>query len=101
VEILGGRLRKGARLMDRKGEIIGEVREVQKDGKSVKETHAGEQLAISIEGAICGKNICEGSEYMVYITRNEGAELLSTAALPKEELAVLEEILSITDKKRI
>ena len=101
VEIIEGRLRKGARLMDMKGEIIGEVREVQKDGKSVKETHAGEQLAISIEGAICGKSVFEGSHYLVYITRNEGAELIATAALPPAELAVLEEILSITDKKRI
>ena len=100
VEIIEGRLRKGARLMDRKGEIIGEVREVQKDGKPVKETHAGEQLAISIEGAICGKNVCEGSDYLVYITRDEGKELLSTAALPPGELAVLDEILAITDAKR-
>ena len=101
VEIVEGRLRKGARLMDRKGEIIGEVREVQKDGKPVKETHAGEQLAISIEGAICGKTIFEGSDYMVYITKTEGAELLSSAALPPGELAVLTEILAITDAKRI
>jgi translation initiation factor 5B len=101
VEILAGRLKKGVRLMDRKGELVGEVRETQKDGKPVKETHAGEQLAISIEGAVCGKNVCEGSEYLVYITRKEADELISTAALPPSELAVLEEILSITDRKRI
>ena len=101
VEIVEGRLRKGARLMDRKGEIIGEVREIQKDGKPVKETHAGEQLAISLEGAICGKNVFEGQDYLVYITRDEGRELLATAALPPGELAILEEILAITDAKRI
>jgi len=101
VEIIDGRLRKGARLMDRKGEIIGEVREVQKDGKPVKETHAGEQLAISIEGAICGKSFFEGDTLLVYITRDEGKELLATAALPPGELAILDEILSITDAKRI
>ncbi len=101
VEIIEGRLKKGVRLMDRKGEIVGEVREIQKDGKAVKETHAGEQLAISLDGAICGKNVCEGSDYLVYITRDEGKELISTAALPPGELAVLEEILAITDAKRI
>jgi len=101
VEIIEGRLKKGARLMDRKGEIVGEVREIQKDGKPVKETHAGEQLAISIEGAVCGKNVCEGSDYYVYITRDEGKELLSDAALPPGELAILDEILAITDAKRI
>jgi len=101
VEIIDGRLKKGVRLMDRKGEIVGEVREVQKDGKPVKETHAGEQLAISIEGAICGKNIFEGSDYMVFIRREEADELLKSAQLPPGELAVLDEILAITDARRI
>lgn len=101
VEILEGRLKKGVRLMDRKGEIIGEVREIQKDGKPVKETHAGEQLAISIEGAICGKSICEGSDYLVFIRRQEADELQSSAQLPPAELALLEEIMGITDAKRI
>lgn len=101
VEIIEGRLKKGVRLMDRKGELVGEVREIQKDGKPVKETHAGEQLAISIEGAVCGKTICEGSDYLVFIGRKEAGELISAAALPQTELAVLDEILSITDRKRI
>ncbi len=101
IEILEGRLKKGVRLMDRKGEIIGEVREIQKDGKPVKETHAGEQLAISIEGAVCGKNVCEGSDYFVYIMRDEGKDLITTAVLPPAELALLDEILAITDAKRI
>jgi translation initiation factor 5B len=101
VEIIGGRLKKGVRLMDRKGEVIGEVREMQKDGKPVKETHAGEQLAISIEGAICGKSICEGSDYLVFIRREEATELQSSAQLPPAELALLEEILAITDARRI
>ena len=103
VEVLAGRLRKGVRLMDRKGEVIGEIREMQKEGKGVKEAKAGEQLAISVEGAICGKNVCEGSEYTVYITKNEGAEIRASCMdeLSDSEKAVLEEILAITDAKRI
>lgn len=103
VEIIAGRLKKGVRLMDRKGELVGEVREIQKDGKPVKETHAGEQLAISVEGAICGKNINEGNELLVFIGRREADELSEAmgSELSLEERTVLEEILSITDKRRI
>lgn len=102
VRVLAGRLKKGARLMDRKGEVVGEVREIQKDGKPVKETHAGEELAISIEGAICGKNVCEGSEYLVYITKYEAAELVAAQGLLQaDEQLVLEEILALTDARRI
>jgi translation initiation factor 5B len=101
VEIVEGRLKKGVRLMDARGEVVGEVREIQKDGKGVKETHAGEQLAISIEGAICGKSICEGGNYLVFISRKEADELRASAALAPAELALLEEITGITDARRI
>ena len=47
VEITGGRLRKGVRLMAGNGEIVGELREMQKEGKGVQNAGKGEQLAIS------------------------------------------------------
>ncbi|MCX6770089.1 MAG: translation initiation factor IF-2, partial [Candidatus Micrarchaeota archaeon] len=102
VQLMAGRLKKGIRLMDRKGVIIGEVREIQKDGKPARETHVGEQLAISVEGAICGKSFEERSELLVYITRNEAAELVAGmgSSMPADEKLVLDEILGITDKKR-
>ena len=103
VQIIGGRLKKEVRLMDRNGALIGEVREVQKDGKPAKETFAGEQLAISVEGAICGKSFSEGDHLYAYITRKEADELMSASSdeLTAADKAVLEEILAITDKKRI
>ena len=103
VEILGGRLRKGVRLMDRKGEIIGEVREIQKEGKGVNEAKQGEQLAISVEGAICGKSFNEGDSLYVCITRKEADELLAccSAEMSEGEKAALQEILSITDRRLI
>lgn len=103
VEIIGGKLKKEVRLMDRNGVLVGEVREVQKDGKPAKETFAGEQLAISVEGAICGKTFSEGDHLYVYITRKEADELMAASSkeLTDADKAVLEEILAITDKKRI
>ncbi len=103
VEIQAGRLKKGVRLMDRKGEIIGEVRELQKEGKGVNEAKRGEQLAISVEGAICGKSFSEGDTLYVYITRKEADELLSCCAneMSEDDKLALSEILAITDKKLI
>ena len=86
--------------MDRKGEIIGEVREMQKEGKGVSEAAHGEQLAISVDGAICGKTFSEGDSLYVYITKKEADELIECCGkgMPADEKLALQEILSITSK---
>lgn len=103
VEILLGRLKKGVRLMDRNGSVIGEIREMQKEGKGVNEARRGEQLAISVEGAICGKSFSEMDFLYAYITGKEGGELAESMGkdMPEEERQALAEILAITDKKLI
>lgn len=103
VEIMGGRLRKGVRLMAASGDLVGELREMQKEGKGVQTAKAGEQLAISVGGAICGKSFSEGEYLYTYITGKEGAELLASGGteLSPDDYAVLREILAITDKKMI
>jgi len=102
VEITGGKLRKGVRLMTSRGEIIGEVREVQKEGKGVNEGKRGEQLAISVEGAICGKTFFEGDTLYSYVGKKDGEELSACCTdMDDEGKALLLEILSITDKKLI
>ncbi len=100
VEITIGKLKKGVRLMDRKGGIVGELREMQKEGKGVQEAKRGEQLAISVEGAICGKSFSEGDSLYVYITKKEGEELAASCGkdMAADEKLALEEILSITTK---
>lgn len=71
VEVLGGRLRKGYRLMDRSGEVVGEVREMQKDKEKVEEAAPGDQLAASCEGVVIGKNVNEGDVLYTYMTADE------------------------------
>ena len=103
VEIAGGRLRKGVRLMSASGEVVGELREMQKEGKGVQGAKKGEQLAISVEGAICGKSFSEGQYLYTYITGREGGELAALGGdeLTEDDRLALAEILSITDKKLI
>jgi len=103
VEIILGKLRKGVRLISAKGEIIGEVREIQKEGKGISEANRGDQLAISVEGAVCGKSFSEGDFLFTHITRKESDELLSCCAdgLGEDGKAALGEILAITDRRLI
>jgi translation initiation factor 5B len=101
VEVLDGRLKKGVRLMDRLGNIVGEAKEFQKDGKPLPQAVRGEQVAISVEGAVCGKSFAEGDVLYVYITESEGRELLECCSLSEDERRTLEEILSLTRKERI
>jgi len=71
VEVLAGRLRKGYRLMNRAGEVVGEVREMQKEKDKVEEALPADQLAASCDGVIIGKNVNEGDVLYTYMTADE------------------------------
>ncbi len=93
VEVLGGRIRKGYRLMNSGGEVVGEIREIQREKEKVEEAGSGDQLAISCDGITIGKNVGETDVLYSYMTADEirGWEGKS-AMLSAEELAVFEEI---------
>lgn len=59
VEVLGGKLTSGGRIMSKTGQPIGTVKQIQKDNKSVTEAVKGDQVAISIDGATVGRQIEE------------------------------------------
>ncbi|MEM4633810.1 MAG: translation initiation factor IF-2 [Candidatus Anstonellaceae archaeon] len=103
VEVLLGRLKKGVRLMRADGSIIGEIREMQKDGKSISEARIGEKIAISVEGAVCGKSFLEGDVLYTHISQKEGAQLMqiAKASMSEDEKQALEEILAITKRELI
>ncbi len=71
VEVTGGIIRKNYRLMNEKGEIVGEIREIQKDKEKVDEAKKKDQLAISCDGISIGKNVSEGETLYTYMTKDE------------------------------
>jgi len=93
IEVLGGRIKRGYRLINRQGEIVGEIREIQKDKDKLDEATSGMQLAISCDGIYYGKNVNENDVLWVSMTPDElkmwdeKREMLSG-----EEKAVLEEV---------
>ena len=69
VEILKGVLRPGVvlkRIND--GKIAGEVKDIQKEGKSLKEVYEGEKVAIGIEEAVFGRSFKENDVLISEIT---------------------------------
>jgi translation initiation factor 5B len=71
VDVSGGKIRKGYRLMNENGEIVGEIREIQREKEAVEEANPGEQLAISCDGVIMGKNVNEGDVLYTYMTADD------------------------------
>ncbi len=99
VEVLGGRVKKGYRVMGRDGQVAGEIREIQKEKEKVEEAGAGDQLAISCDGTCIGKNVNEGDVLYTYMTPDEIEKWNSQASmLGKDELQIFEEIKKMLRK---
>ncbi len=101
VDVLGGVLRPKYPVIRKDGRQVGTIRELQKEKKSVKEAKLGDELAISIDGAVVGRNLEEGDvlytdvpKDQVLALKRELKELLSG-----DELAVLDEIIAIKQRE--
>ncbi|MFH1750908.1 MAG: translation initiation factor IF-2 [Candidatus Micrarchaeota archaeon] len=57
VEILEGRVRKENRLMNGKGESIGEIRSIQVEKEAVEEAKKGQEVAIAVDGPSFGRHV--------------------------------------------
>ncbi len=99
VDVIGGRVKKNYRLMNHNGEIVGEIREIQKEKEKVEEAGLGDQLAISCDGIVIGKNTNEGDVLYTYMTVDEIKKWETQAAMLNDsEKQVFEEIRRILKK---
>ncbi len=93
VRVLEGKVRRGIRVMNSEGEIIGKVMGLQNDGKSIEEATKGQEVAVSIDDAVVGRGIFEGDELYSYIPSGHFNELQSLGdSLSSAELELVEEI---------
>lgn len=98
VRILAGRLRAGQRLIREDGREVGKIKSIQKDNKSVQEAKMGDEVAISIEGATCGRQIDVSTVLYVDIP-GAHCKMLSTMSLAFEEKDVLDQLCKIKRKE--
>ncbi len=101
VRILEGRLKNNVQVMTEKGKNLGRVLAVQKDGKSVEEGRKGDELAVSIEDGVMGRNVSEEEELLVALTPNQLASLHQAKdELTTEEQELVDETRKILDDYR-
>ncbi len=67
VRILSGTLRTGVSLIKRDGKKAGSIKSMQLRKENIQEAHAGEEVAISIEGATVGRHFDVNDELLVAI----------------------------------
>ncbi len=96
IRILEGKLKKGIKIMNKEKEEIGEVKEIQANGKDIEEAIEGQEVAISIDNGNIGKNLKENEVLYTYISLKDLVKLEQIKEhLDKEVYPVLEEIKKI------
>jgi len=102
IEVLGGVIKPGYPLMRADGRYVGEIMQIQRMGKPVKEARKGDEVAISIRGNVMvGRHIKEGdilyTDIPIYHVKVLVQELRN--ALSEDEIEVLREIIRIKAAK--
>ena len=101
VDVLGGVIRPKYPVMRKDGRWVGIIREIQRERKTVPEAKLGDELAVSIEGAIVDRHIKEGDVLYVDIPRDHVIALKTELKdlLSGDELAVMDEIIAIKQRE--
>ncbi len=68
VEILAGVLRPDAPMQKEDGKDIGDIKQIEKEGKIIKEAKTGDKVAVSMEEPTIGRQINEGDVLKSVIT---------------------------------
>lgn len=93
VEIIGGRIKKGYRLMNSSGQFIGEIRGIQHEKKEVDEATKGMQVAVSCEGITYGREAGENDVLYVHMLEEDQKKWEKQMnLLDNDEKQLLEEI---------
>ncbi|MEM3421086.1 MAG: translation initiation factor IF-2 [Candidatus Hadarchaeum sp.] len=100
IDVLGGVIRTKAPLMNKEGKSIGSIRELQKDKKPIQEAKLGDELAVSIDGPMIGRQVQEGDVLYTDVPRDHVLALRRDLRdlLSGDELSVLDEIIAIKQK---
>jgi translation initiation factor 5B len=101
VEILAGRIRPRVSLIKKNGDDVGEVVQLQDQGKSISEAVINTQVAVSLEKPVVGRHINEKDILYVRVPEKHAKELLTKFQdrLTAEELESLNEYVKLMRKK--
>ncbi len=100
VKVLAGKISSKAGLINKDGERIGEILQIQDKGQAVQKAYAGQSVAVSIKGPTVGRQINEGDLLFIDIPESD-VKILNTklsSELTTDEKEVLEELIKIKRK---
>lgn len=93
VDVVEGTLKPGITLK-REGKIVGKVKEIQSEGRTIQKAIKGERVAISIEEAVFGRNVFENDVLISELSREEVEKLKEVIDyLREDEKKLLMEII--------
>ena len=97
VEIMEGKLKKGAKLISEEGEEIAVVRAVQNEKKEVDSASKGQQIAVSLTGPTFGRQVKEKQILYVDVSKEDMAilEKKYVGSLSEGEKDLLKELKKI------
>jgi translation initiation factor 5B len=102
VEVQGGRVKPRVSLLRAEdGSDLGEVQQVQDEGKAIPEAKTGEQVAISMDKPIAGRHIFERDVLYVKVPEDDVKKLFANHLddLTDPEIEVLKEYVKMMRKK--
>ncbi|HDM05871.1 MAG TPA: translation initiation factor IF-2, partial [Candidatus Aenigmarchaeota archaeon] len=93
VEILRGTLKPGVLMKRKDGKIIGRIKEIQKEGKTLTEARKGDKVAVSMEEPTVGRQIKEGDILYSSLSKKDVEELKRIESyLSEDEKNLLSEL---------
>lgn len=96
VEVLVGKIKVKSILINSSGKIIGEIRSIQKNKESIPQAVKGDQVAISLDEPMLGKDICEGEFFYSFLSKEEIAFFKKNShILDKDERELVDKIEKI------
>jgi translation initiation factor 5B len=99
IRVLAGRIKVGMRLMRDDGKIIGSIRGIQSENKTVEEAIQGQEVAISIEGITVGRQVKGNDVLYTSIPESDAKKLKEMDVLNTDERDVLTKIFEIKRKE--
>ncbi len=94
VEVIDGVIKSSYPLMNDRGKVIGTIQSIQEKNQSITKAEKGMKVAVSIQGAVVGRNINEGDILYTAIPKDQVYEMLSKF---KKYLELIKEIKNIEE----
>jgi len=95
VRVLAGRIKAGQRLLKDDGRVIGPIKSIQSEGKTVAEAIQGMEVAIALDGVTVGRQVHEDEVLFVDLPGGHAKALSELEKLSMDERDVLEKVTRI------